>query len=87
MAIVYRDTSSLDLIIRLPCDPLEKPSGQLVEDIQGQVINFLVKEYVEKYGANILGAIHADDVAYKLTNHIAEYLKQKLFKENTNEPS
>lgn len=87
MATVYRDTSSLDLIIRLHCDPLEKPSGQFVEDIQGQVIDFLVKEYVEKYGKDILGAIHASDVAYKLTDHITEYLKQKLFKENTNEPS
>lgn len=87
MSVVYRDSSSLDLIIRLQCDPLEKPSGQLVEDIQSDVIKFLVKEYVEKYGKDILGAIHTSEVAYKLTDDIADYLKQKLFKENQNEPS
>lgn len=87
MAIVYRDANSLDLIIRLQCDPLESPSGLFVEDLQKQVSDFLAKEYVEKYGKDILGAIHADDVAYKLTDHITEYLKQTLFKEKTNEPS
>lgn len=85
--LVYRDVSSTDVIIRVHVEDELKPNGRLVESIQKEVVQFLVKEYIEKYGQNILSAIHADEVAYRLTDDIKDYLKQKLFKENQNEPS
>lgn len=82
MAIISRDISSNDLIIRL--DMMELNPRGIAEQVEKKVMDFLAEEFLKKYKDGILGAINADDIAYKLNDAVAELIRRKLL-EGTNE--
>jgi len=86
MAIIYREPSSTDLIIRLAIDPFERDPRGIAEDLQKSIMSFLAEEFLKKYKDGILGALNADDIAYKLNDAVAELVRRKLL-EDTNEPA
>lgn len=82
MASIYRDVSSYDVIIRLALGDLENDPRGLAEIIHDDVRKFLADEFIKKYGAGILDAIHPDDIAYSLKEAVVEAAKRKLLGES-----
>lgn len=84
MASAYRDITSDRIMVAL--DFIEKNPHGVAEEVHKKVVDYLAEEFLKKYKDGILGAINADDIAYKLNDAIAEVIKRKLLGEN-NEPA
>ena len=79
MFIISREVDSLDIIIRL--SGIEEASASplgMAEELRERLLSFLAEEFLKKYQNGILGALNADDIAYKLNDAIAELVKRKL---------
>lgn len=83
MAHIYREAASSDLIIRIS-GLLENDPRGVAERLEKMVMDYLAEEFLKKYKDGILGALNADDIAYKLNDAVAELVRRKLL-EGTNE--
>lgn len=83
MAQLYREPFSNDLILRIG-GLIEKDPRGIAEQVEKQVLSFLAEEFLKKYKDGILGALNADDIAYKLNDAVAELVRRKLL-EGTDE--
>lgn len=83
MAQIYRDAVYMnDVIVRI--NLLETDPRGIAELVEKKVLDFLAEEFLKKYKDGILGALNADDIAYKLNDAVAELVRRKLL-EGTNE--
>lgn len=82
MASAYRDITSDRIMVAL--DFIEKNPRGVAEEVHKKVVDFLAEEFLKKYKDGILGALNADDIAYKLNDAVAELVRRKLL-EGTNE--
>lgn len=84
MAMVYRDGLTDEVVVRLKLDMMETNPRGIAEQLQERIMGFLAEEFLKKYKDGILGALNADDIAYKLNDAVAELVRRKLL-EGTNE--
>lgn len=85
MASVSYDPLRDGFLIRIAQSIEINPIG-IAEEVQELVKKQLAEEFLKKYRDGILGAINADDIAYKFSDAIAEVVKRKLLGD-TNEPA
>lgn len=87
MINVYGDVTTNDTIIRITRDSfLDLNPHGMAEELHKKVLDYLAEEFLKKYKDGILGALNADDIAYKLNDAVAELVRRKLL-EGTNEPA
>ena len=80
MASVSYDPMRDEFLIRIARNVEINPKG-IAEEVEELVKKQLAEEFLKKYKDGILGAINADDIAYKLNDAIAEVIKRKLLGE------
>lgn len=83
MADIFTMIDSTDVVLRL-ANLLERDPRGVAEKVEKMVLDHLAEEFLKKYKDGILGAINADDIAYKLNDAVAELIRRKLL-EDTNE--
>lgn len=81
MASISRDVFTDEVIIRLGLVGIENDPRGIAEQVRNRVIEFLAEEFLKKYKEGILGAVNADDIAYKLNDAVAELIRRKLLGE------
>lgn len=83
MANLYTKIDTMNIILRMT-DLVERDPREIADRVAERVLNTLADEFLKKYKDGILGALHADDIAYKLNDAVAELVRRKLL-EGTNE--
>lgn len=85
MANLYTKIDTMDVILRMT-DLVERDPRDIADRVAEHVLSTLAEEFLKKYRNGILGALNADDIAYKLNDAVAELVRRKLL-EDTNEPA
>lgn len=83
MASYFIDPLDNSIVLRIAHNVEMNPRG-FAEEVERMVLNTLAEEFLKKYKDGILGALNADDIAYKLNDAVAELVRRKLL-EGTNE--
>jgi len=83
MANLYTKIDTMDVILRMT-DLVERDPREIADRVAERVLSTLTEEFLKKYRNGILGALNADDIAYKLNDAVAELVRRKLL-EGTNE--
>lgn len=83
MANLYTRIDTMDVILQMT-DLVERDPREIADRVAERVLSTLAEEFLKKYRNGILGALNADDIAYKLNDAVAELVRRKLL-EDTNE--
>ena len=87
MAHITRDDMTGELSIRfMESQILSVDARSIVAQVEGAILKFLVKEFTDKHGQNIIDAVHESDISSKIADHIAADIQKKL-KGESNEPT